>query len=218
MPQPTFHHLPEAKQEAIRQVGLEEFALNPYDTASITRIVKTLKIAKGSIYQYFQNKSDFYQYLFDYARDTRTQALESVASPDDYKNWFTWLETYLETRIQFDLAHPVISGLLRMAFRERYSEEVGDLIRQRRAELLTWHQEVLAQQRKDKKISKKIKVRHVALLVLQLTEGLTELLALQHDLDLATHIQKNEPITAISEKEIRKTAKDIVRILKKGLK
>ncbi|SDK33381.1 DNA-binding transcriptional regulator, AcrR family [Catalinimonas alkaloidigena] len=217
MPQPTFLHLPDTKQDSIRQAGLEEFALNAYDSASITRIVKTLKIAKGSIYQYFQNKSDFYQYLFDYARDTRAQALESVSVPDDYKDWFKWLEMYLEKRVQFDLTHPVISGLLRMAFRERFSEEVGELIRQHRAELLQWHQDLLRKQQTDKKINKKIKVKHAALLALQLTEGLTELLVLQHDLDLAAHMQSNEPITDVSEKEIRKTVKGLVKMLKRGL-
>ena len=63
MPKETFFNLPEAKRQRIIDLALAEFAEKDYDTASISRIVSQAGIAKGSFYQYFENKEDLYTYL-----------------------------------------------------------------------------------------------------------------------------------------------------------
>ncbi len=51
MPNQTFFNLPEKKQATIIDLAIAEFANNDYKNASITKIVKQAKIAKGSFYQ-----------------------------------------------------------------------------------------------------------------------------------------------------------------------
>jgi AcrR family transcriptional regulator len=63
VPKPTFHNLPERKRRRIIDLAIEEFARQPYDEASLSRIVARAGIAKGSIYQYFDNKLDLYRWL-----------------------------------------------------------------------------------------------------------------------------------------------------------
>ena len=58
MPKQTFFNLPEDKRENLINIAIEEFAENDYQTASISRIVANAGIAKGSFYQYFENKED----------------------------------------------------------------------------------------------------------------------------------------------------------------
>ena len=76
VPTVTFANLPEEKRQQLIDIALEEFATKPYEQASITNIVKLAGIAKGSIYQYFENKKDLYFHLFDVV----TQATSLTAS------------------------------------------------------------------------------------------------------------------------------------------
>jgi AcrR family transcriptional regulator len=63
MPKNTFLNLSEEKRKRIEEASIEEFSSNPYEVASINQIVKNAEIAKGSFYQYFENKEDLYKYL-----------------------------------------------------------------------------------------------------------------------------------------------------------
>ncbi|MDL2233543.1 TetR/AcrR family transcriptional regulator [Ruminococcaceae bacterium OttesenSCG-928-L11] len=63
MPKQTFFNLPDAKREFIIQVAVAEFAERGYKEASITHIVQEAGIAKGSFYQYFEDKDDLYIHI-----------------------------------------------------------------------------------------------------------------------------------------------------------
>jgi len=63
MPKQTFYNLTEDKRAVIEDAALNEFAEYGYDIASINRIVVNSKIAKGSFYQYFEDKKDLFMYL-----------------------------------------------------------------------------------------------------------------------------------------------------------
>ncbi len=61
MPKQTFLNLPDEKQSRILDCAVDEFAEYGFDKASITRIVEASGIAKGSFYQYFEDKEDLYE-------------------------------------------------------------------------------------------------------------------------------------------------------------
>ena len=63
MPKPTFFNLPEDKRARITELALEEFAQRPFHRASLSRMVSRAGIAKGSVYQYFEDKLDLYRWL-----------------------------------------------------------------------------------------------------------------------------------------------------------
>ena len=63
MPFQTFFNLPQDKQESIVSAAIDEFYDYGYQKASIARIVEATGIARGSFYQYFENKQDIYRYL-----------------------------------------------------------------------------------------------------------------------------------------------------------
>ena len=67
MPNQTFFNLPEKKRVTIIKLAIAEFANKDYKNASITKIVKQAKIAKGSFHQYFEDKKELYLYLVDLA-------------------------------------------------------------------------------------------------------------------------------------------------------
>lgn len=69
MPKQTFFNLPDEKRAKIIDAAIEKFAANGYAQTSINSIVERAEIAKGSIYQYFEDKKDFYLYLVAYVKD-----------------------------------------------------------------------------------------------------------------------------------------------------
>ncbi|QSX07741.1 TetR/AcrR family transcriptional regulator [Alkalibacter rhizosphaerae] len=65
MPKDTFYNLPEEKRQTIYEAALDEFSIHPFKQASINRVVEAAGIAKGSFYQYFQDKKDLYKFLVE---------------------------------------------------------------------------------------------------------------------------------------------------------
>ncbi len=70
MPKQTFFNLPDEKRGKIIGAAIEEFAVNGYAQTSINSIVERAEIAKGSIYQYFEDKKDFYLYLVSFVKES----------------------------------------------------------------------------------------------------------------------------------------------------
>ncbi|MBN6886285.1 AcrR family transcriptional regulator [Cytobacillus horneckiae] len=63
MPKITFFNLPHEKQKKLVHAARQEFSRVPLYQASITNIVKSARIPRGSFYQYFEDKEDAFFYL-----------------------------------------------------------------------------------------------------------------------------------------------------------
>jgi AcrR family transcriptional regulator len=93
LPKDTFFNLPEEKREALLDIIIEEFSENDYKNVSISRIVKRAGIAKGSFYQYFEDKKDLYLYLIELAAQEKNDFINGHPPPDpdmpifDYFRW-----------------------------------------------------------------------------------------------------------------------------------
>ncbi|MCP4361305.1 MAG: TetR/AcrR family transcriptional regulator [Chloroflexi bacterium] len=110
MPKQTFYNLPDDKRETLITIALDEFATHDYKNASISQIVAKAGIAKGSFYQYFQNKADLYRYLLDLGADAKMEML-STTPPDPGIGIFVFLRWLMQERGQFDLHNPQLSQI-----------------------------------------------------------------------------------------------------------
>ena len=63
MPKKTYFNLSQDKRERIFAAGVLEFSYHEFNDASVNTIVRMANISKGSFYQYFEDKSDFYWYI-----------------------------------------------------------------------------------------------------------------------------------------------------------
>lgn len=63
MPTSTFFNLPEDKKNKILKAANKEFERVPIEQVSIKNIVGSAEIARGSFYQYFEDKEDLFQYI-----------------------------------------------------------------------------------------------------------------------------------------------------------
>lgn len=69
MPKPTFLNLPEAKQKRLLAAAKSEFSKAGFDDVSVASIIAAAGIPRGSFYQYFEDKSDLYEYLLTELRN-----------------------------------------------------------------------------------------------------------------------------------------------------
>jgi AcrR family transcriptional regulator len=62
MPKETFFNLNEEKQEKVMRSAISEFLKHGFEKGNIGDIAKNAGVAKGSIYQYFENKRELFLY------------------------------------------------------------------------------------------------------------------------------------------------------------
>ena len=106
VPKQTFFNLPEEKRRTIEQTALDEFAEYGFDNSNMNRIVARSRIAKGSFYQYFEDKKDLYFYLVDSLVTRKMEFLAPVLGT--YKEHsFSWnLEELLRAGLEFADSDP----------------------------------------------------------------------------------------------------------------
>ncbi|ADQ41761.1 regulatory protein TetR [Caldicellulosiruptor acetigenus I77R1B] len=94
MPKATFLNLPEEKKNLITEILIKHFATKPYHLVDISDVAKECRVAKGSMYQYFENKKDMYFYAIEVAYERFLQFLEKMDMV--YVNILDYYENSLE--------------------------------------------------------------------------------------------------------------------------
>jgi len=106
MPKPTFLNLPQEKRETIMKAAIEEFADYGLENASTNRIVKNSGIAKGSFYQYFEDKQDVFMHMLDMIELKEIEFFKDQHPPDQNMDVFHYYRWMVKTGMEFGLAHP----------------------------------------------------------------------------------------------------------------
>ena len=114
MPKDTFFNLPDYKRNRIIRIAIREFAENPYDVASISNIVREAGIAKGSFYQYFEDKQDLYRYLIELGTEERLNVIKGLPTQDLSGDLFVYIRWLFQSSVYFELKEP---GLAQVAYR-----------------------------------------------------------------------------------------------------
>jgi AcrR family transcriptional regulator len=114
MPKETFFNLPDQKRDHFISIAIDEFARNPYDVASISNIVREVGIAKGSFYQYFEDKQDLYRYLIELGSEQKLDIAKKLPAPDPDGDLFGYIRWLFKTTVYFELQEP---GLAQVAYR-----------------------------------------------------------------------------------------------------
>lgn len=101
MPKQTFFNLPNDKRERIIECAINEFSNYDYNQASINRIVKDAGIAKGSFYQYFEDKLELYKYLLEIIGNIKLKYISKHMSNANADDFFDYLKKAFAAGIEF---------------------------------------------------------------------------------------------------------------------
>jgi AcrR family transcriptional regulator len=109
MPKPTFLRLPDDRRELVVREAIVEFAEQAYAEASLSRIARRTGIAKGSFYQYFDDKLDLYRWLL--TEEVPRRKREFVGAVTFEADFWQGLETFVERGMAFLVEHPRLARL-----------------------------------------------------------------------------------------------------------
>ncbi len=80
---PTFNNIPEEKRRKILDVAVMEFANHGFENANINVIAKKAEVSVGSLYKYFDTKTDLFLTSINYGISTLDSIIDAVAASDD---------------------------------------------------------------------------------------------------------------------------------------
>lgn len=119
MPKPTFFNLPEEKREKIINAAIDEFAEYGLENASTNRIVANSGIAKGSFYQYFEDKQDVFLYLLTMLEREKMEYFKDKHPPTRNMDTFQYFRWIIKTGMEFNTANPrLIQAVSRVLLNE----------------------------------------------------------------------------------------------------
>jgi TetR/AcrR family transcriptional regulator len=146
MPKATFFNLPKAKRARIAELAVEEFSERPYNEASISRIVARAGIAKGSFYQYFENKLELYRWLvLGVVLQEKIEFMRAHPAPSG-GGFFKELEHMHLTGLKFGLAFPRLSRVASWVFHASPNDPLlGELRAELRSRVSANHRRILEQ-------------------------------------------------------------------------
>ena len=204
MPKQTFYKLADAKRKSFLHEAYKEFALHSYDAASITNLVKSLGIAKGSVYQYFEDKEELYEFLVNDA-DRQLGLLIKKACAYNSEAFFSWYTNLLLVEVKFLLSFPQYALLFQKLTSESNPPQkaLASLIDESRLNRITGH---LPLSLYDLQINNILLIRSPLLIFEMLTR----------DLNLNNIIAADEPIY-LDYKELVSVCTNWVEKLKDGL-
>lgn len=122
MPKSTFFNLAKDKIDKIIKVSINEFVEYSYENASINRIVEDAEIAKGSFYQYFEDKKDLYKYIVEEAHEKKKLYFVDVLKNQNGLDYFDLLKDIFLTEIKFARELPKLTYIILDFSRSRHIE------------------------------------------------------------------------------------------------
>lgn len=219
MPKPTFFNLPEEKRKKIIAISLVEFARYDFKRASLSRIVETLDIAKGSMYQYFHNKQDLYFYLMELASAEKLSHIAAkvdvVGGEDD--DFFSLYGRVLLEGTIYDFTHPTQALLLLNGINEPDSRELGrisdKLIDSSRDFLETYVRRGIERG----EIRKDLDPLLIVLTVNQASLGLKEYLEGKFGFSVIKHLGETAAALPMEREILEKEIQNVVDLLHRGI-
>ena len=124
MPTDTWWNLPAEKRARVTHAAMVEFGKRGFSAGSLNVIAREAGIAKGSLFQYFDDKLDMFTTICEAGIETiRDAALGGVDVDND--EFFPALRHIVRNWLRFFSAHPVERGIAYAAGNEIDEEAAG---------------------------------------------------------------------------------------------
>jgi len=112
MPTSTWFRLDVAKRNRVLHAAMREFGENGYSTGSLNTIAREAGIAKGSLFQYFTDKLEFFAYVCDEtSRRIREEMERRIAAIDLDQPVDEWLFDAFCEWTEYMADHPLERGV-----------------------------------------------------------------------------------------------------------
>jgi AcrR family transcriptional regulator len=103
----TWWNLPEAKRQRVLEAAKDEFGQRGFSAGSLNVIARQAGIAKGSLFQYFDDKMDLFTTTVEATADDIQHAILGGLDTDDDVAFFDLLRTIMDRWLDYFRDHPV---------------------------------------------------------------------------------------------------------------
>jgi AcrR family transcriptional regulator len=208
VPKKTFFNLSEEKRKKITDTLIKYFATKPYSRVDIEDVAKECGVAKGSMYQYFENKKDMYFYVIE---ESAKRLLE-VANKYDFEKMsiFEYVEKSFDETWEFLKNHPYEYMLLeKTAFYDDspYKEEVQEFLKSKTKSVLY---DLVIKNQKGGLIREDISSDLILIFIESSTWGLKRFF-----IEMAR--SKGIKVSDLSKEFVKKLEDDYMKLLKEGI-
>jgi TetR/AcrR family transcriptional regulator len=215
MPTTTFQHLPAEKRERFTHAALDEFALHDYRTASVNRIVDTVGIAKGSVYQYFAGKQDLYLYLVTLAAERKFGFIDGSV-PAGVGGFFERFRLTVFHGARFDFTHPRLASLLYNATYEPSGPETRAVSAQLKAASYRYLRGLVDAGLRAGDLRADLDVDFAVFALYQLTISLRDFLSERFDFSFADAVRRGGG-SPVPDADLMAVLDEFVDLLRRGL-
>lgn len=174
MPKETFFNLPEQKRQLIEDVAMDEFSTRGYDNASINRIVDACQIAKGSFYQYFEDKKDLYQHLITRIGEEKFKYISPVAQDGEADDLFDQLAEMYRAGLSFARSHPKAALIGNQVYKNLDHPVHQEILKDGKKIAREFYGKLVAQSKARGEIRPDIDTGFVAYLLMQMNVNIVE--------------------------------------------
>ncbi len=105
----TFDNISEEKRKTILDVAVNEFATNGFENANINTIAKKAHVSVGSLYKYFDTKTDLFLTSVSYGISSLEEILDAINETDE--DVILKLEKLVRAAIDFSRRNAVMIKL-----------------------------------------------------------------------------------------------------------
>ena len=206
MPKDTFFNLPQEKQDRILEISLEEFYNQGYEKASISRIVETAGIAKGSFYQYFEGKEDLFRHIVQVAREKQLVFVNKLLEGAGDLPFFQLLELLFKGSLDFTKQNPRLSIVIER-FMSSSDTTLKEIIMGENVEISDrFNQQILEEAAAKNEIRPVLNIAFTAHMMTGLTQAMVDYLRGHHT-----------ELSCLDEEEYQRLVKEVLIFLKHGL-
>lgn len=213
MPKNTFHKLPKAKQEAILNAFMEEFSNFLYDDASVSRVVKKLGIAKGSIYQYFQDKVDVYLYVKGKCEEVKLSYLNGV-NRADYPDFWLFYRAMYEAGVKFDLYNPKESKCLYGISKNERSPSVSKYHNDWRDQALSLFESMIQAEVDDGHFRNDLSVKTMAFFMVATSIHIGDYMQIYYGADFDKNLEDGKHVFAEQKELLLQSVDEFIALMK----
>lgn len=165
MPKSTFHNLPDQRKDEITQAAIDEFSKHSYQEASINRICKNAEMAKGSFYQYFEDKLDLYVHLMSKATDEKMATFGTLIQELSQLDFLSQIEALYMKGIEYAVLKPKYAELAKRFSEERQIDVKNAILKGNTARASAFYEMLIEQAKTKGTIRETVDTRAFAMLI-----------------------------------------------------
>ena len=112
MPKPTWDNLDERRRERVLRAAMAEFGRHGYSGGSLNVIAREAGVAKGSLFQYFDDKLDFFAHVAEQTSVTVYAAMAPYLTPaPPARSFLDHMGDLVDIWMDYMAGHPLERGV-----------------------------------------------------------------------------------------------------------